>query len=90
VGGLIRRGLGLEADFVGFPISAWAWAWVGLPDPCRSGGHPRPSLPPGVAVPDLCRLVTGMSFAEIWVAEIFGLLKFFWVWLLCLVAVMRN
>ena len=31
--------------------------WLAVPDPCRSGGHPLPSLPPGVAVP------TGMSFA---------------------------
>jgi hypothetical protein len=50
-------------------------------DPCRSGGHPRPSLPPGVAVP------TGMSFAKLSVAGIFGLLEFLlleflFVWLL--------
>ena len=52
--GLIRRGF---SDWFGV-----GWFGVGflvaVPDPCRSGGHPRPSLSPGVAVP------TGMSFAN--------------------------
>uniref|UniRef100_A0A2N9IIT6 Uncharacterized protein n=1 Tax=Fagus sylvatica TaxID=28930 RepID=A0A2N9IIT6_FAGSY len=53
---------------------------------CRSGGDPRPRLPPGVAVPDPCRsggdprpslppgvaVPTGMSFCSVTVSQSLG------------------
>ena len=57
--GLAGVGLGLRLILLGLLWLGFRWWWFF--DPCRSGGHPRPSLLPGVAVPDPFWLVTGMS-----------------------------
>jgi hypothetical protein len=48
-----------------------------VPDLCRSGGDPRPSLPPGVAVPTGFLFAASPSLSP-------ALLKFLLVWLLLL------
>ena len=78
----VGLGLGLRLILLGLLWLGFRWWWFF--DPCRSGGNPRPSLPPGVAVPDPFWLVTGIPFCKERVTVSIGQSQLFvyWSWLL--------
>jgi hypothetical protein len=99
--GLPDLGVGLG---LGFPISVWrsptakpaAWGCRARSLPvghrnefCKTQRHRLPV--PAVWVAEIfLGLVALFGYCDEKLIWLFGMLKFFWVWLLCLVVVMRN